>query len=49
MTQQLMTDKVYKQWVIQLKEKIGAAQIKASLTVNRQLLELYWELGEGDL
>jgi predicted nuclease of restriction endonuclease-like (RecB) superfamily len=28
-----------------LKEKIGAAQIKAAVTVNRQLLELYWELG----
>src|ERR1700722_2058513 len=46
MTQQLTTDKVYKQWVIELKNKIGAAQIKASMTVNRQLLELYWELGK---
>ena len=45
MAQQLTTDKLYKQWVVQLKEKIGAAQIKAAVTVNRQLLELYWELG----
>ncbi len=35
----------YKQWVAELKGKIGAAQIKAAVTVNRQLLELYWELG----
>src|SRR5580698_3719448 len=45
MTQQLTTDRQYRQWVIELKNKIGAAQIKASLTVNRELLELYWELG----
>ena len=29
-----------------MKEKIGAAQIKAAVAVNRQLLELYWELGK---
>ena len=46
MTRQLTTDRQYKQWVIELKNKIGAAQIKASMTVNRQLLELYWELGK---
>jgi predicted nuclease of restriction endonuclease-like (RecB) superfamily len=28
-----------------LKGKIQGAQIKAAMTVNRQLLELYWELG----
>jgi predicted nuclease of restriction endonuclease-like (RecB) superfamily len=45
MAQHLTTDRQYKQWVIELKNKIGAAQIKVSLTVNRPLLELYWELG----
>ncbi len=45
MAQQLTTDRLYKQWVVELKNKIGAAQIKAAMAVNRQLLELYWELG----
>jgi predicted nuclease of restriction endonuclease-like (RecB) superfamily len=45
LAQHLTTDRQYRQWVTQLKAKIGAAQIKAAVTVNRQLLELYWELG----
>ena len=32
--------------MVELKSKIGAAQIKAAMTVNRQLLELYWQLGK---
>ena len=28
-----------------LKEKIRQARLKASFAVNRQLLELYWEIG----
>jgi DUF1016 N-terminal domain len=46
MSYPLSTDSQYKQWVIELKNKIGAAQIKAAMTVNRQLLELYWQMGK---
>ena len=45
MAEKLSVDTRYKEWVVELKSKIGAAQIKAAMTVNRQLLELYWELG----
>lgn len=46
MTRRLSADSQYKSWVVELKSKIGAAQIKAAMTVNRQLLELYWQLGK---
>ena len=45
MSYRLSADSQYKRWVVELKSKIGAAQIKAAMTVNRQLLELYWQLG----
>ncbi len=38
-------DKAYKQWLLQLKERVRSAQIKASLKVNAELLNLYWDLG----
>ena len=46
MAHRLSADSQYKKWVVELKSKIGAAQIKAAMTVNRQLLELYWQLGK---
>lgn len=36
----------YKNWLRQFKEKIRTAQVKAALSVNSQLIQLYWELGE---
>jgi hypothetical protein len=45
MTKTFSTNKLYKEWVVELKSRIQGAQIKAAMTVNRQLLELYWELG----
>lgn len=30
-----------------LKERIRTAQIKASLRVNEELLELYWDIGKA--
>ena len=36
----------YREWIISIKQRIQTAQIKASLAVNRELLELYWYLGE---
>ncbi|MCO8122893.1 PDDEXK nuclease domain-containing protein [Stieleria sp. TO1_6] len=36
----------YRQWIISVKERIKASQIKAAVAVNVGLLELYWYLGE---
>ncbi|GGB16962.1 PDDEXK nuclease domain-containing protein [Puia dinghuensis] len=45
MGQTFLPNKQYKDWIVELKGRIQTAQIKAAVTVNRQLLELYWELG----
>ena len=37
----------YSNWIKQLKEKIHKAQLKAALSVNMQLILLYWEIGES--
>ena len=36
----------YKQWIIELKGKIRSAQTKAAISVNTELIQLYWELGK---
>lgn len=36
----------YRQWIVSIKERVQASQIKAAVAVNRELLELYWFLGE---
>ncbi len=33
-------------WINHLKSKIRAAQTKVALTINSQLLELYWDIGK---
>lgn len=45
MTPNLSVDIQYKKWIIELKDKIQTTQIKAAIAVNRELLNLYWELG----
>ncbi len=37
----------YGAFVNNLKERIRAAQIQAALSVNRELIELYWDIGKG--
>ncbi len=45
-----MNDKIeiqdFYNWINSLKSKIHTAQTKAALTLNSQLLELYWEIGK---
>lgn len=36
----------YKKWLGSIKQKIKTAQFKAALSVNAQLMELYWELAK---
>ncbi len=36
----------YTAWLVELKKKIGSAQLRAAVAVNRELLSLYWEIGK---
>jgi len=42
----IVKDVNYKTWLIELKSKIQTSQVKAALTVNNQLIMLYWHLGQ---
>ncbi len=42
----MIVGKTYKAWLKQLKQKIKLAQFKAAVSINTQLMELYWELGK---
>jgi predicted nuclease of restriction endonuclease-like (RecB) superfamily len=42
----LTTDSEYKNWLIELKANIKRSQIKAALSVNTELIRLYWDLGK---
>jgi len=39
----------YVQWVEKLKNLIQKSQIKASISVNKELLKLYWNMGNQSL
>ncbi len=43
---EIRQDNEYKQFITQLKSQIQSAQIKAAVSVNCELLQLYWQLGE---
>lgn len=45
MTSNLINNSDFKQWVVDLKTRIRQSQIKAAISVNSELLRLYWELG----
>ncbi len=40
-------DKSFREWVSELKAKIQTSQMGAALAVNRELLMLYWEIGQS--
>ena len=46
MTQNLTTTDDYRALIADLKTRIRAAQIKAAVTVNRELIVLYWDIGQ---
>lgn len=39
-------DVEYKNWLLIIKDKISAAQIKASIAINENLILLYWDIGK---
>jgi len=45
----IIKEKSYKEFLSKLKEKVRTAQLKAALTVNAEMLFLYWELGKDIL
>jgi len=46
MTQSLIKTDDYKAFIQDIKQRIQAAQIKAAVSVNQELLGLYWDLAE---
>jgi predicted nuclease of restriction endonuclease-like (RecB) superfamily len=40
-------DTSYKNWITSVKDKIRSVQIKAALSVNEQMIMLYWEIGKS--
>jgi predicted nuclease of restriction endonuclease-like (RecB) superfamily len=40
-------DKANRDWVIYLKNRIRSAQLKAAVTVNAGMINLYWEIGKS--
>lgn len=40
-----ITDKVYVEWLSELKQRFQQSQIKAAVRVNTAMLEFYWGLG----
>ena len=45
MKSSLIFDKAYKTWLADIKARVRNAQIKAALSVNTELLKLYWSIG----
>lgn len=46
MMEKLIIEKDYKDWLIGLKSRIRTSQLKAALSVNSELISLYWDIGE---
>ena len=46
MSKIISSDKNYKIWLKELKDKVQSSQIKASIRINTELLLLYWDLGK---
>ncbi|MDF2549248.1 MAG: hypothetical protein K0S07_315 [Chlamydiales bacterium] len=37
----------YKKFLGEVKERVRSAQLKAAVTVNKELIKLYWEIGNA--
>ncbi|MBN2065096.1 MAG: DUF1016 family protein [Sedimentisphaerales bacterium] len=45
MVNELLSDKQYRQWLIDIKQRVRQSQLKAATAVNSALIEFYWSLG----
>jgi len=41
----IVATKEYRDWLIDIKQRVQSAQLKAATAVNAALLEFYWSLG----
>jgi predicted nuclease of restriction endonuclease-like (RecB) superfamily len=46
MTEKLVKNSEYRSFIQEVKQRIQSAQIKAAISVNQALLQLYWDLAE---
>jgi DUF1016 N-terminal domain len=46
MSESLVKTNAYKTFIQEIKQRIQSAQIKAAVSVNQELLRLYWDLAE---
>ena len=44
--EQLILDKEYAQWIVELAQRYRSSQIKAAMKVNEEMLRFYWSVGE---
>jgi predicted nuclease of restriction endonuclease-like (RecB) superfamily len=42
---EIIKDNEYRNWLKELKNKIKTSQIKASISVNTEMILMYWDLG----
>lgn len=42
----LTTNNEYREWIVELKQRIKQSQLKAAVKVNTEMLQLYWSIGE---
>ncbi len=47
MNNTIKTDETYNNWLASLKKRYRSSQIKAAMSVNREMLVFYWELGRN--
>ena len=45
MSDKLIKDDEYRAFIQDIKQRIQSAQIKAAISLNQELLHLYWDLG----
>jgi len=45
LTSEIATNKEYRQWLTEIKQRIRSTQLKAATAVNTELLKFYWNLG----
>ena len=46
MSKKLIKNDEYRAFIQDIKQRIQSTQIKAAISVNRELITLYWELAE---
>ncbi len=46
MLRQQISRQVTHEFILNLKERIRSAQLKAAVSVNRELVLLYWQIGD---